>query len=145
MMKLDCHFVAQNLLSNSAIGHEQTVKQNLEMWRMRFSLILATVALAGCANTGPISTGKDSYVVSVRVPFSGQSGAKGDALRDANSFCQSMGKRMLLQNQNSSECALHGGCGEAEVNFLCLNESDSRYKEAPVMRKDNGVTTLEIR
>lgn len=112
---------------------------------MRFILLLAAFALAGCANTGPISTGKDSYTVSVRVPFSGPSGAKGDALKDANSFCQSQGKRMLLQSQNSSECVLHGGCGEAEINFLCLNENDPRYMAAPQMRKDNGVTTLEIK
>jgi len=112
---------------------------------MRLKLLLMALVLTGCANTGPISTGKDSYTVSVRVPFSGPSGAKGDALKDANSFCQSQAKRMLLQSQNSSECALHGGCGEAEINFLCLSENDPRYLAAPQMRKDNGITTLEIK
>lgn len=107
------------------------------------ALIVAIVSLAGCANTGPVPIGKDAYTVSVRVPFSGPSGAKGDALKEANTFCISQGKRMLLQTQNSYECALHGGCGEAETTFLCLNENDPRYTAAYQVRKDNGVTAIE--
>jgi len=50
---------------------------------------------------------------------------------------------MLLQTQKSYECALHGGCGEAEITFLCLNENDPRYTAAYQVRKDNGVTAIE--
>lgn len=84
--------------------------------------------LSACANTGPMNVGKDTYTTSVRVPFSGPSGAKGEALRGANEFCLSQGKRVLLKNQTSYECALHGGCGEAQITFMCLDEDDSRYK-----------------
>ncbi|MEX3635336.1 hypothetical protein [Paraburkholderia sp. BR14320] len=106
-------------------------------------LAIATIFLAACADTGPVPIGQDAYTVSVRVPFSGPSGAKGDALKEANTFCVSQGKRLLLQTQNSYECALHGGCGEAEITFLCLNENDPRYQANYQMRKDNGVTTIE--
>ncbi len=109
------------------------------------ALIIMTVILAACANTGPVPIGQDAYTVSVRVPFSGPSGAKGEALKEANTFCISQGKRMLLQTQSSYECALHGGCGEAEIAFLCLNENDPRYTAPYQMRKDNGVTTIENR
>lgn len=113
---------------------------------MRITLVLTLlITLVGCANTGPIPIGKDAYTVSVRVPFSGPSGAKGDALREANTFCASQSKRVLLQTQNSYECALHGGCGEAEITFLCLDESDPRYTAQFKLRKDNGVSTIEVR
>jgi len=104
---------------------------------------IAVVLLAGCADTGPMKIGKDTYTISVRVPFSGPSGAKGEALKEANAFCTSKSKSVLLQNENSYECALHGGCGEAEITFLCLDESDPRYTAAH-LRKDNGVTTIEV-
>lgn len=89
--------------------------------------------------------GKDYYSISARVPFSGASGAKGDALKSATKFCQTQGKELLLRTQNSNECMLRGGCGEAEITFMCLNENDPRYSEGGQMRPDNGVSTIEIR
>jgi hypothetical protein len=112
---------------------------------MRLLTMTLVCAIAACANTGPVQIGKDMYTISVRVALSGPSGAKGDALKEANSYCASQNKRVLLQNENSYECALHGGCGEAEITFLCLEESDPRYAAQSQMRKDNGVTTLEVR
>jgi hypothetical protein len=35
---------------------------------------------------------------------------------------------MKLLNLTSHECALHGGCGEAEATYQCLSENDPRYK-----------------
>lgn len=95
---------------------------------MRIAAVVTILAaLVACANTGPVQIGKDTYTISVRVPFSGPSGAKGEAFKEANTFCEAQNKRVLLQTQNSYECALHGGCGEAEITFLCLDESDPRY------------------
>jgi hypothetical protein len=42
-----------------------------------FALAFATGALVACADTGPMQIGKDAYSISVRVPLSGPSGAKG--------------------------------------------------------------------
>ena len=109
------------------------------------AVLIAVATLAACANTGPVPIGKDAYTISVRVPFSGPSGAKGDALKEANTFCTSQSKRVLLQTQNSYECALHGGCGEAEITFLCLDDSDPRYTAQYQLRKDNGVSTIEVK
>jgi hypothetical protein len=91
--------------------------------------MIAGLVLTGCANSGPQSIGKDMYLETVRVPFSGQSGAKSEALVTANKHCAAMGKRLLMNNITSSECALHGGCGEAQVTYLCLDENDARFKE----------------
>jgi hypothetical protein len=99
--------------------------------------------LAGCADTGAQKIGRDTYIISVRVAFSGPSGAKKQALTEANAFCAKQNREMLLDHEDSHECALHGGCGEAEITFLCLTEDDPRYNAQRQMRKDNGVTTIE--
>jgi len=92
------------------------------------SLVSLLLTLSGCADTGPLQVGRDTYSISVRVPLSGPSGAKGQALQEANAFCVKQGRKVLLQNESSYECALHGGCGEAEITFLCLKEDDPRYE-----------------
>lgn len=94
-----------------------------------------TFFLGACANSGPQSIGRDAYLESVRVPFSGQSGAKTEALTTANRHCAQLGKKLLLDNISSSECALHGGCGEAQITYYCLDESDPKFR-SPQMRKE---------
>lgn len=106
----------------------------VKKWRLLLSGSLA-LGLCACANSGAQQIGRDTYLVSARVPFSGQTGAKSDALSTAAKQCASLGKEMLLDHIDSSECALHGGCGEAEVTFLCLDKSDPRYRAA-IMRKE---------
>jgi len=83
--------------------------------------------IAGCTDTGPQKIGKDTYTISVRVPLGGPSSAKGQALQEANAFCAKENREVLLDHENSYECALHGGCGEAEITFLCLTDDDPRY------------------
>jgi hypothetical protein len=107
--------------------------------------LLSATILVGCADTGPQQIGKDTYAISVRVPFSGPSGAKGQALEEANAFCARQHRQVLLDHENSYECALHGGCGEAEITFLCLTADDPRYNPPHEMRNDNGVSTNESR
>ena len=111
----------------------------------RLILLLWSAMLVACADTGPIAIGKDMYSISVRVPLSGPSGAKGQALQEANAFCARQNKLVLLDHENSYECALHGGCGEAEISFLCLTADDPRYNAPHELRKDNGVSATESR
>jgi hypothetical protein len=94
------------------------------------AIALSGVALVGCANSGPQQIGPDTYLVSARVPFTGETGAKSDALASAARQCEALGRKMLLQHVGSNECALHGGCGEAQVTFMCLSETDPRYQVA---------------
>lgn len=58
-------------------------------------------------------------MVSARVPFSGQSGALKQAIDQANAFCASQGDVVKLVSNTAQECALHGGCGEAQITFAC--------------------------
>ncbi|WP_436209290.1 hypothetical protein [Caballeronia sp. LjRoot31] len=93
-----------------------------------FALFSFAFLLAGCTDTGPIKIEPDTYTISTRVPLGGPASAKGQALKEANSFCSSQGKEILLQHEQSSECALHGGCGEAEIEFYCLSSGDPLLK-----------------
>ena len=85
----------------------------------RAILIGALLALAGCATTAPVRTAEGTWMVSARVPFSGQSGALNQAIGEANTFCASQGEVVTLVSNTSQECALHGGCGEAQITFTC--------------------------
>lgn len=86
---------------------------------MKHFIMILAIALVGCATTVPVQTGKDTYMVSARVPFSGESGALQQALSDGSAFCQAQGKHLKLISNSTHECALHGGCGEAQVIFAC--------------------------
>jgi len=77
--------------------------------------------LVGCATTAPVRTADGTWMVSARVPFSGQSGALNQAISEANIFCSSQGEVVKIVTNTSQECALHGGCGEAQITFTCAN------------------------
>lgn len=95
---------------------------------MSRALAVAAIFLLGaCASTGATMIGKDTFVASARVPFDGESGAKAKVLRDAASSCAVQRKQMKLVEMNSHECALHGGCGEAQITYMCLSKDDPRY------------------
>ena len=125
-------------LGNHALASPMTMK--LCVWT---ALAITTGGLVACAGTGPMQIGKDTYTISVRVPLSGPSGAKDQALQEANAFCAKQNRQVLLDHENSYECALCGGCGEAEITFLCLAADDPRYIAPHQLRKDNGVLTTE--
>ncbi len=89
---------------------------------------LVLVSVVSCADTGPIKVGPDTYTISTRVPFGGPASAKGQALQEAAAFCESQQREILLDRVQSNECALHGGCGEAEIYFGCLASNDPQLK-----------------
>ena len=89
---------------------------------------LLFISLIGCADSGPVKIGQDTYAISTRVAFTGAGAAKNQALTEASTFCTSLHKEMMLVNETMNECMLHGGCGEAEVHFMCLDANDPRYK-----------------
>ena len=87
-------------------------------------LISVALALAGCASTAPVRTADGTWMVSARVPFSGQTGALDQAINKANALCASKGEVVKLVSNTSQECALHGGCGEAQIKFTCARASN---------------------
>jgi S1-C subfamily serine protease len=106
--------------------------------RRIFAQFLMLSALFGCTDSGPIKTGPDSYTISIRVPFGGPASASGNALKEANVFCESNGKEILVDHVQSSECALHGGCGEAQIFFYCLASGDPQLQRPKFRRAPNS-------
>ena len=105
-------------------------------------IVLALSSVGGCTDTGPIKVGPDTYTISTRVPFGGPASAKGQALQEAGTFCDSKEQEILLDHVQSSECALHGGCGEAEIYFYSLNHNDPQLKRQKYRADPNQ--TIEI-
>lgn len=103
---------------------------------MRITAI-GLVALCGCVTTQPQSIGRDTYMVETM----GTNMTFGPALRRATAFCADQGKKVQLMTANKSGM---GAGANASVTFMCLDESDPRYK-SPVIRRDNGVSTTENR
>lgn len=101
--------------------------------------------LAGCTNTGAIKIGPDTYTVSTRVPFGGPASAKGEALQEANAYCTSQRREILLQRVQASECALHGGCGEAEIVFYCLAPGDPQLRRPELKAEPNQRIQIDQR
>ena len=109
---------------------------------MRVVIACAIILLlSACSNSGPLQIGKDTYMESVRVSFSGPAGAKSEALQTAAGFCAKQGKQIMLNHMTSGGCMLHGGCGEAEITFYCLNENDPRFQSTQTRTDPNDSDT----
>ena len=67
---------------------------------MRFSIFVVTLMIVGCAqtNTGPMSAGKDTYVISRQAGAfpTGKEPLLAEALAEANVKCDSEKKKMNL-------------------------------------------------
>lgn len=105
---------------------------------MRKFLLIGLLVLSGCAqSSGIMKMGPDTYSLSVHAAPArgGVSGAKGIALSDANEFCESVGKEILVKNIESG-ASQHFPGGTVDVTFQCLSFGDSglvrpEYKSAP--------------
>ena len=84
----------------------------------------------------PKSIGRDTYMIETMGTL-----MTSPSVNAASSFCGKQGKNLQLLTTNSSGL---GPGARSSVTFMCLSDDDPRYKAA-VMRRDNGVTTIENR
>lgn len=104
-------------------------------------LAVAVTALAGCASTAPVKIGADTYYSSKTNTagiFGDVSAVTGKLIAQGNEFCAKQGRQFELvtdQTQNNIPGVRFGG---ASITFKCVEHASN-----PVMRKDNGVTTIE--
>jgi hypothetical protein len=97
--------------------------------KVMFALVPVCV-LSACADSGPVKIGKDAYSITTRVAFTGAASAQAEAITEAGKFCSTQHKEMVMRQVSNNECMLHGGCGEAYIEFLCVNADDPRYLNA---------------
>ena len=110
---------------------------------MKTIIALISVALMyGCATkSGVLQMAPNTYTLSVGVAGTGSvSGndtmAKRDALTEANAYCASKGKVILVQNTTMSS-TLAGST--SDLVFQCLDENDPNAKVSPVYRKEPNI------
>jgi len=108
--------------------------------------VLAVLVLVACASSsGVIPIGKDIYMVSGRGKSpGGYSGAevKAAALREANQYCANAGKKVQVVTSSQSDMRF-GVEAAAELQFMCLDSSDSDYSRTTVKKEADRV--VEIR
>lgn len=99
-----------------------------------FVLLLAFAS--GCAtNTGVVKIGEDTYMVSRQGWIATQSvgSIKAEAYKEANAYCIKEGKRLMPVSTNATSGVLGRSYPEAELQFMCLSESDYELRRPKLM------------
>ncbi|MGH9428860.1 MAG: hypothetical protein ACRD2L_21450 [Terriglobia bacterium] len=115
---------------------------------MRRVVILsaALLLLVACAqSSGILKLGPDTYTVSVHAAPArgGEPGARGLALTEAQSHCQSQDREILVTNLSSGR-STHLPGGTVEVTFRCLAKGDPELQR-PTFRKAPDITIEDRR
>lgn len=112
---------------------------------MKLLFVLTAAILAGCASSGAVPIGKDTYMITKQSAggmFVSPGSIKVEIFREAQSFCQSEGK--IFQVVGTNELAsFPGRLPSAEVQFMCLNEGDKEVGR-PKLHK-TADTVIEVR
>ena len=106
-----------------------------------FVILLPCVLIAACASSAPTKIGADTYYSSKTntAGIFGDVGAVAGALMaEGNQLCESMNKEFELVTQNVTQNIPGVRFGGASITFKCVAKAGN-----PVMRPDNGVTTIE--
>ena len=105
------------------------------------ALAIVVAALVGCASTAPVKIGADTYYASKTNTagiFGDVSAVSGKLMAQGNEFCASQGKQFELVTDQTTQNVPGVRFGGASITFKCVDHASN-----PVMRKDNGVTTIE--
>ena len=90
--------------------------------------LLSVATLAGCASSGPIAMGNDSYMISQTSAggmFTSMSSIKADVMTQANAFADSKGKVAIPLAAKESP-ALPGRMPSFEYQFRLVSKNDPR-------------------
>ena len=109
---------------------------------MRHHTILtigSALILGGCASSGVMPMGPDTYMISTSNEIS-PAYAKRAALTEANEHCRQLGRQMIPLNTRSAahRDALGDNIATFDFMFRCVSENDPEFKR-PTMRKEADV------
>lgn len=93
---------------------------------MKIFALLLVVAATGCAqSSGAMKMGPDTYTISTHAApaLGGESGAKNRSLTEANTYCESMGKNIVVTSMETKQ-STHLPGGTADITFMCLADGD---------------------
>ena len=91
------------------------------------TLAIGIIALSGCASSGPVPMGKDTYMISKQSSTGFHSGAsvKADIYREANEFCIKKGLEFQPVKEFSKDGVPGYAFANAEVVYRCLASGDA--------------------
>jgi len=98
-------------------------------------MILVTVPILGCANSGVVPTGPDAYMIA-KSEWGFTSGAvhKARLLQEASEYCKSIGKQMLATSTSHNDVAL-GKTPAAEVQFKCVTTGTNEQPQSSATKQ----------
>jgi len=119
--------------------------QRVRTIRFAYLAVLLAVGLVGCASTGIVPIGKDTYMVSKQsaTGFESAVGVKGQVLQEANEFCAKQGLVMVLVSLNSKDGVPGRSYATAEFVFRAVRPEDVENQRPTLER--GADTTIEIR
>ena len=109
----------------------------------RLLLMTAAAAIAGCGSTPPTKIGADTYYSSrtnAAGAFGNPGAIAGELMAEGNALCASQSKEFELVTQTIQPSVPAATLGGANITFRCVTKAGN-----PVMRPDQGVTTIQSR
>ena len=103
--------------------------------------IFTSAILAGCASTAPTKIGADTYYsakTNTAGIFGDVSAVAGSLMAEGGQYCASINKEFELVTNSTTPNVPGVRFGGASITFKCVEQARN-----PVMRRDNGVTTIE--
>lgn len=103
-------------------------------------VVVGCAAMAGCASTAPTQIGADTYYAAKTNTaglFGNPAAVAGSLMVEGNKYCGAQGKEFELVTENTSPARPGASLGGASITFKC-----TAHAGAPVMRPDNGVSTI---
>jgi hypothetical protein len=105
-----------------------------------FLVLMPLVVLLGCASTAPTPIGGDTYYAAktnTAGAFGDPTAVAGKLMVEGSQFCAAKGREFELVTQTISPSRVASSLGGASITFKCVEHANN-----PVMRPDNGVTTI---
>ena len=100
------------------------------LMKQRSLLMVILVILGGCAkHSGVVQVGPDTFMISRQadINLSDIGNLRADAILEAYQYCISQNKFMRVAKITEFFPDISRGFPRAEVQFMCLEESDARF------------------
>lgn len=88
-----------------------------------FCIVASIVLMAGCASTGVVPVGEDTYMLaktSAACGFRSSSGTKAKLYEEAGAFCRKQGKQVETVDVTGKDGIPFARCASAELHFRCV-------------------------
>ena len=95
---------------------------------MKNAFLLVCLVLAGCASTGVVSTGSDTYMIAKSGGGPGASGAEmsADLYLEANAFCAEQKKQFVRINVTEQDNKPFVRLANSKLEFRCVPAGASK-------------------